>query len=173
MFINDVGQSAWEEINDGFPGANFGWPVHEGPETVNDGLTPPLYAYQNDASTCAITGGAFYNPSVQDFPSTYTGKYFFADFCGDWIRVLDPATGAATSFATGIPAPVDLQVGPEGNLYYLARGSGSVWRVDTRQARRRSSANTPESDRIRRSTRHVHGRRQRTARSTTSGSATA
>jgi hypothetical protein len=43
----------------------------------------------NDASTCAITGGAFYNPQVPQFPSNFIGNYFFADFCGGWIRKLD------------------------------------------------------------------------------------
>jgi hypothetical protein len=67
-------------------------------------------------------------------PGTYTGKYFFADYCGDWVNVFDPATGNAATFATGIAAPVDLQVGPDGSLYYLARGGGAntgvVFKVD-------------------------------------------
>jgi glucose/arabinose dehydrogenase len=148
MFINDVGQGAWEEVNDGVRGANYGWPTHEGPETVNDGLTPPLYAYQNDGSTCAITGGVFYNPGVQDYPATYVGKYFFADFCGGWIRLLDSASRTATTFATGISAPVDLQVGPEGNLYYLARGTGSIWRIDHTGSQAPSITQHPQSQAV-------------------------
>ena len=35
IFINDVGQSAWEEINDGVAGANYGWPECEGPNVIN------------------------------------------------------------------------------------------------------------------------------------------
>jgi len=31
LFINDVGQSTWEEINDGIAGSNYGWPTTEGP----------------------------------------------------------------------------------------------------------------------------------------------
>ncbi|HTE65909.1 MAG TPA: hypothetical protein VK736_06585, partial [Candidatus Binatia bacterium] len=55
------------------------------------------------------------------------GSYFFADLCGDSIYRIDPANGYAIStFATGIDSPVDLQVGPDGNLYYLARGGGGV-----------------------------------------------
>ena len=84
----------------------------------------------NDASTCAITGGAFYNPQIIQFPSNFVGNYFFADFCGGWIRRLDPANGNAVSdFATGISLPVDLQVSLDGFLYYLARGAGSVNRI--------------------------------------------
>src|SRR6185295_11001104 len=46
-----------------------------------------------------------------------------------WIRRFDPATGTDTGFATGIANPVDLIVTADGSLYYLARGSGNVFRV--------------------------------------------
>jgi len=136
MFINDVGQNAWEEIDDGIRGANYGWPDTEGP-TSNPAFRSPIYWYGHGAGNflgCAITGGTFYNPSAPQFPGTYTGKYFFADYCGDWVNVFDPATGNAATFATGIAAPVDLQVGADGSLYYLARGGGAntgvVFKVD-------------------------------------------
>ena len=131
MFINDVGQSTWEEINDGIAGSNYGWPTCEGfCNPPNASFRDPIFAYANDAQTCAITGGAFYNPQVAQFPSNYIGNYFFADFCGGWIRTLDPAMGnAVAGFATGISLPVDLQVSADGFLYYLARGSGSVNRI--------------------------------------------
>ncbi|MBD0325348.1 MAG: PQQ-dependent sugar dehydrogenase, partial [Pyrinomonadaceae bacterium] len=131
MFINDVGQSAWEEINDGIAGSNYGWPNTEGP-TTNPSFRSPIFAYghgSSDTTGCAITGGTFYNPSVNQFPGEYFGRYFFADFCSGWIRRLNPADNSVTGFATGIPFPVDLRVGPDGNLYYLARGSGSVFRI--------------------------------------------
>ena len=133
MFINDVGQSTWEEINDGIAGANYGWPATEG-ATSNPLYRSPLHAYGHGSGPflgCAITGGTFYNPALPQFPAPYTGVYFFADYCGDWINMRDPANGnAVTGFATGINAPVDLQVGPEGSLYYLARGAGAVVRID-------------------------------------------
>lgn len=131
MFINDVGQNTWEEINDGFAGSNYGWPTCEGVcNPPNPSFRDPIFAYMNDAQTCAITGGAFYNPQVTQFPSNYVGNYFFADFCGGWIRTLDPSMGnAVANFATGISLPVDLQVSADGFLYYLARGSGSVSRI--------------------------------------------
>ena len=131
MFINDVGQNAWEEINDGIAGSNYGWPNTEGP-TTNPSFRSPLFAYGHGSSEttgCAITGGTFYNPSANQFPGEYFGQYFFADFCSGWIRRLNPADNSVTGFATGIPAPVDLRVGPDGNLYYLARGSGSIFRI--------------------------------------------
>jgi glucose/arabinose dehydrogenase len=131
MFINDVGQSAWEEINEGIAGSNYGWPTCEGP-CANLNFRNPLFAYGHGSTAttgCAITGGAFYNPPTAQFPAQYLGKYFFADFCTGWIRLLDPSNNTASAFATGISNPVDLQVGADGALYYLARGTGSVFRV--------------------------------------------
>jgi glucose/arabinose dehydrogenase len=134
LFINDVGQSTWEEIDDGIAGANYGWPTTEGP-TNNPSFVSPIYYYghgSTDTTGCAIVGGTFYNPPVPQFPSSYTGKYFFSDLCSGWIRVFDPAAGTASGFATGIDTPVDLDVGPDGALYYVARGSnGQVFRVAT------------------------------------------
>ena len=131
MFINDVGEGSWEEINDGIAGSNYGWNTCEGfCNPPNPNFRDPIFAYANDAQTCAITGGAFYNPQVVQFPSNFVGNYFFSDFCGGWIQVLNPSAGNSVSgFATGISFPVDLKVSPDGSLYYLARGSGSVNRI--------------------------------------------
>ena len=132
LFINDVGESTYEEINDGIAGSNYGWPITEGP-TSNSAFRGPIYFYghgTNNVTGCAIVGAAFYNPPVPQFPSSYSGKYFFADLCNGWIRVFDPSAGTATGFATGIVNPVDLHVGSDGALYYLARGSGGqVFRI--------------------------------------------
>jgi glucose/arabinose dehydrogenase len=129
LFINDVGESTWEEINDGVAGSNYGWPDTEG-ATTDPRFRSPRYAYDHSAGNCAITGGAFYSPLTAEFPSSYARDYFFADFCGGWIRRLDVASGTVTTFATGIASPVDLRVSDSGALYYLARGTGSVYRVD-------------------------------------------
>jgi len=133
MFINDVGQNSWEEINDGIAGSNYGWSICEGacaPSNAN--FRDPLFQYGHGTSSstgCAITGGAFYNPTTATFPSDYVGKYFYAEFCSGWIRRFDPATGTTSAFATGISNPVDLIVTADGSLYYLARGAGAVFRV--------------------------------------------
>jgi len=130
MFINDVGENSWEEINDGFKGTNYGWPNCEGAcNPTNPNFRDPIYQYSH-ADGCAIVGGAFYNPAATQFPPEYAGVYFFADLCGGWIRKLDPAAGNQVSdFATGLSSPVDLAVSADGSLYYLARGLGSVSRV--------------------------------------------
>lgn len=133
MFINDVGQNAWEEINDGLVGSNYGWNICEGVCTpTNANYRDPLFQYGHGSSAttgCAITGGAFYNPSTVNFPGEYVSKYFYAEFCTGWIRRFDPATGTSTAFATGASNPVDLIVTADGSLYYLARGAGSIFRV--------------------------------------------
>jgi glucose/arabinose dehydrogenase len=121
IFINDVGQASWEEINDGIAGANYGWPHFEGQSNA-PGFTSPLHSYPNDGVTgCAIAGGAFYAPEIRQFPPQYADSYFFADFCGGWIRRFD---GQATvnDFAAGISNPVDLGIADDGSLYYLSRG---------------------------------------------------
>ncbi len=131
MFINNVGQSTWEEINDGIAGANYGWPICEGPcSPPNPSFTDPIFFYANTGVDCAITGGSFYNPQTVLFPSQFVGSYFFSDFCGGWIKRLDLTNGVTVSdFASGISNPVDLKVSPDGFLYYLARGAGSVNRI--------------------------------------------
>jgi glucose/arabinose dehydrogenase len=127
MYINDVGESTWEEIDLGQAGANYGWPATEGP-TTNPLYKSPVY-YYGHGEGCAITGGAFYSPSTTNWPLSYRGKYFFGDYCSGFIRMLNPATSQATAFITGASQPVDIQVGDDGSFYYLARGTSSVMKV--------------------------------------------
>ncbi len=132
IHINDVGAQTWEEINRGLKGANYGWPHYEGRESDPD-FQGPIYAYRHgdtDTTGCAITGGAFYNPATARFPARYVGDYFFADFCSGWIRRLDLAQKTVTRFkGMSDERPVSLQVGRDGSLYFLARGTGSVERI--------------------------------------------
>jgi len=135
MYINDVGRDNWEEIDQGAAGLHFGWDVME-----RDGarqmppFTDPVYQYGHMGTVpmgVAITGGVFY-PSSGMFPSSFSGKYFFADFAG-WVAVLDPASpGSASTFLSGLSGPVDLSVGPDGALYVLTfTGTPGVYRVWT------------------------------------------
>jgi glucose/arabinose dehydrogenase len=128
MYINDVGGGAFEEVDEVVKGANYGWPHSEGNQGLQAGDTAPLYAYPHGGA-CAITGGAFYNPSNVQFPSAWVGHYFFGDLCGGWIRRLDPATRTATDFATGLSSPTDVKIGADGALYYLNKGNGRVGRI--------------------------------------------
>ena len=144
-FVNDVGGDRWEEVDDVVAGGNYGWPMYEGPSR-HESLRPPIHAYDH-ASGCAITGGAFYEPERTSFPREWRGRYFFAEFCRGEIRWIDPAAPARSHVfgRTRVPGPVDLRVGPDGDLYYLARGNlkvvggegsafGSVVRISWRGA---------------------------------------
>ncbi len=133
MYINDVGENTWEEVNQGLAGANYGWPTTEGP-TADARFVSPLYAYMHPTG-CAIAGAAFYDPAVHQFPAAYNGSYFFADLCGGFIRRIPAGSTTAVDFATGIVQPVDLHVSDSGSLYYLGRGFGAntgiVVRIDS------------------------------------------
>ncbi len=134
IFIDDVGQVSWEEIDPGIAGANYGWPNAEGTAN-NPAYTDPIYTYAHPVggNGAAITGGAFYNPVTAEFPTSMVGKYFFADYVNGFINVLDPATKTATPFATSVPSSVNLKVSPDGELYYLSRdtgaGVGAIFRI--------------------------------------------
>jgi glucose/arabinose dehydrogenase len=132
IFINDVGERSFEEINLGVKAANYGWPATEGP-TSNTNFVSPTYSYGHAGAApigCALSAGTFYNPLRTSFPSAYVGKYFFTDYCSNWIYYLNPTSpNTPTLFHTGLRGPVDMTVGPEGALYYLQRGDGSVRRI--------------------------------------------
>jgi glucose/arabinose dehydrogenase len=132
MFINDVGQCSWEEIDEGQRGANYGWPATEGP-TSDPRFVGPLFAYDHgNQGGCAITGGAFYDPPPGApglFPADFRDDYFYGDLCAGWIRRFDPDSGVSSGFAADIGNPVDLDVDAAGTLYYVAYGEGRVVRV--------------------------------------------
>ena len=59
-----------------------------------------------------------------------SGSISSATYVAAWFRLFDPSNSNATDFATGISTLVDLKVGPDGSLYYLAQGNGGqVWKV--------------------------------------------
>jgi putative heme-binding domain-containing protein len=122
IFINDVG-GVCEEINEGFAGANYGWPMVEHGPTTDPRFRGPIYYYP----TASIVGGAF-APENLGWPKEFRGRYFFMDFVHGWIKTLDPDRPAqATTFATGLRRPVDLRFGPDGTLYVLVR---DAWVID-------------------------------------------
>lgn len=118
LYINDVGQDRWEEINEGVAGANYGWPLKEGPG-ADARFRGPIHAYP----VASIAGGAFCPTDAStSFPSPYRGLYFFADFIKGWVKTLDPDDPERVeTFATGLTRPVDLKFAPDGSLYVLLR----------------------------------------------------
>lgn len=125
IFINDVGDTTWEEIDEGVAGANYGWPAYEGPEG-GAGFRWPVHAYRHDQG-CAITGGAFYGPARPAFPREWVGRYFYAEYCRNEIRWIDPASPSDFHVfgLSGAAGPVDLRVGTDGCLWVLTRGNSN------------------------------------------------
>jgi glucose/arabinose dehydrogenase len=135
MFINDVGQGDWEEIDNGTAGANYGWPFFEGyggaPTYVE-----PIYSYGHSSASnpslvigFSIVGAAFYGPAATLFPAEYQGNYFFADYVNGWVNRLDTVNGNAVyAFWNGGQPITDLHVGPDGALYVLSN-PGASWGV--------------------------------------------
>lgn len=101
LWIGDVGQGDWEEIDvarAGVGGLDFGWNVMEGthcfePATDCDpsGLTPPVTEYGHDLG-CSITGGTVYRGSASP---ALTGLYLFSDYCSGRFWSV-PADAAGT-----------------------------------------------------------------------------
>lgn len=134
VFVNDVGQHSWEEINEATTGGlNFGWPASEG-ATSTPAYTTPVFSYPHgsgDGRGCAVTGGVFFNPASTNYPASFIGKYFYQDLCNAWINYLDLSDGVKrNAFATGLPGQaLALTVGFDGNLYYLSRTSGILYKI--------------------------------------------
>jgi hypothetical protein len=91
LYIADVGQNQWEEVNAmprGAAGVNYGWNVMEasqcyGAATCNPaGLTPPVLEYGH-AEGCSVTGGVVYRG--RRIPGI-VGHYFYSDYCSGWLR---------------------------------------------------------------------------------------
>ena len=93
LYITDVGEKRWEEVNVSLAsegagrGINYGWSLMEGPDCMQEGcdrggLTLPVLSYDHD-SGCSVTGGYVYRGSR--IP-TLQGHYLYADFCRGWVR---------------------------------------------------------------------------------------
>lgn len=149
LYIADVGQSTWEEI-DVRPaatggGENYGWPLMEGPDCndppsgCNDGsLILPVHAYPHggDPYRCSISGGYVYRgsriPSLQ-------GEYFYSDYCSREILSLRWNQGGSFTVLTDRTAEMTPPGGYGsvasfgrdglGELYVLDLDGGRVFRI--------------------------------------------
>jgi len=136
LWVGDVGQGAFEEINRVEVGKNYGWPVLEGtkcnrPEVTCDatGLTPPYFAYAHTEGF-SVTGGYVYRGKTLP---TLAGKYVFADFTTGQLRALeDSSTGPRSIFLNpgGIkPLIAALSEDADGELYALGWDTGSIYKL--------------------------------------------
>jgi glucose/arabinose dehydrogenase len=131
FFIGNVGSNvastAIEELELGARGANYGWPDTEGP--CPPPCTSPIYSYGHNGRDAAIVAGFVYHGS--QFPSSYTGSFFFADYAQNWIKRL---TLDAAGKVTGVYnfEPIDGSAdGPTGDVVYLTEGpDGALYYVD-------------------------------------------
>ncbi|MBB2948440.1 glucose/arabinose dehydrogenase [Actinoplanes lutulentus] len=109
------------------------------------GQTAPHYAYQHSGQVVSgeacptggssISGMAFYPAAGGDYPAQYRGALFFADYTRDCIWAMLPSAeggapdaGNRLTFVSAASNPVDLAIGPGGELYYADAG-GTVKRI--------------------------------------------
>jgi glucose/arabinose dehydrogenase len=93
LYIADVGQDLWEEIDAvplRFKGLNFGWNLMEGDHPYKQGASEPRrlvrpIAEYGHGEGCSITGGFVYRGRL--IPDLY-GQYVFSDYCTGWLRSL-------------------------------------------------------------------------------------
>jgi glucose/arabinose dehydrogenase len=133
IWIADVGQSQWEEI-DFAPGVqsagiNYGWARFEGNHVYNaarvaPNAVAPVYEYSHAGGNCSVTGGYVYRGSR--IPAL-NGAYLFADFCaghifglgGGQVRDLGMVTSNLSSFGEDL----------NGDVYAMSL-NGPVYRID-------------------------------------------
>jgi glucose/arabinose dehydrogenase len=140
LWVADVGQNAWEEIDllsaaDGAGrGANLGWDLFEGAEEFDDAdpaedgwsdgpFVEPLHTYGRDDG-CSITGGVVHGGST--VPSL-AGAYLFADYCGAGVRALipgDDGVEVAELDGAAVSQVVGFAEGPSGEILVLSLAEG-------------------------------------------------
>ena len=142
LWIGDVGQNLWEEIDlqlaNSPGGENYGWRCYEGDATFNtngcedeSNLTFPIHVYtSNFTEGCSVTGGYVYRGS--DFPDLY-GHYVYTDFCSGriWSLYPDGADGwTNTEWYNGANSQYStFGEDKDGELYLAAYSSGQIFRI--------------------------------------------
>jgi glucose/arabinose dehydrogenase len=146
LYIGDVGQSAWEEVNfqpaASTGGQNYGWSCLEGAHVNEDthvesceapeAYEMPVYEYAHTrGATCtAVTGGFVYRGS--QYPEL-SGRYFFADLCSGLVWDLDPEADWQVTLHGNMSAqlvPVaTFGEGVDGELYLANTDSGALYHL--------------------------------------------
>jgi glucose/arabinose dehydrogenase len=136
LFIADVGETRWEEIDHAMSGGrDFGWPVYEGPVPYSScpGAVrgdDPIYAFDRTGSTAAVISGGIYRHAGNGaFPAAYQGDYFLSDYYLGFLRRLDgsAATWQLAAPVAGQPSATDWGRGFEGVSDYLTGDDGALW----------------------------------------------
>jgi glucose/arabinose dehydrogenase len=134
LWIADVGQGAWEEVDridaTAPPGANLGWNAYEGrqifhSQQIDDSrLVFPVAVYSHQVG-CSITGGFVYRG--KDVPALQ-GRYVYGDYCSGRIWTL-PAAGGVPSLLENLKVPSlsSFAVDARGELYAISL-DGSISR---------------------------------------------
>jgi glucose/arabinose dehydrogenase len=136
IYIGDVGQDKWEEIDrvgrGALAGSNFGWDIFEGAHDFEGGPTPPNYRppvleYSSAGGNCAVTGGYVVRDRAL---KALRGRYLYADFCGGVLRSFNPANPRGSDAATGLALdqPSSFGEGARGRIYVASLG-GAVFRI--------------------------------------------
>lgn len=136
MYMADVGQNQWEEINfqpsDSVGGENYGWNVWEGKHVFAGGYAPnhvpPIFEYSHSLG-CSVTGGVVYRGAAI---SELQAVYLFGDWCsgriwGAW-RDKEWAWQAAELMNTGLP--ISSFGEDEAGEVYVIDYAGAVYRFD-------------------------------------------
>ena len=133
LWIADVGQKAWEEVNfqpaASAGGENYGWRLREGahcfdPPTDCDrpGLVDPVHEYAH------ATGGHLYRGAAMP---ELVGKYLFGDWCAGTAWAFDPASGRHEVVAKKLGPVTSFGRDHAGELFVCA-GDGKVYRLQAR-----------------------------------------
>ncbi|HYE15949.1 MAG TPA: PQQ-dependent sugar dehydrogenase, partial [Pyrinomonadaceae bacterium] len=138
LFVGDVGQSEWEEIDfqpgDSEGGENYGWRIMEGQQCFNPvpcdqtGLTLPVWSYSHSGGDCSVTGGFVYRGTT--YPRMQ-GLYFYADYCTARFWALRRVDGAWQSTEL-LNAPGNISSFGEdeaGELYVAVHNTGQILRL--------------------------------------------
>ncbi len=165
LWIADVGQGLWEEINY-LPagrlragiGANLGWNILEGDQPFDDGnsssaqgtprdYVPPVHVYGHEQGRCSVTGGYVYRG---DFMEGLDGVYVFSDFCtGEVFGLRQTDDGRFVHDVINfrdLPAQVvSFGQGPEHELYII-EANGNISRIQTRRWDREVQVYGPDEE---------------------------
>jgi glucose/arabinose dehydrogenase len=137
IYIADVGQNTWEEVNavaSSTGGINYGWNTMEGMHCFGagtcdmSGLTLPVLEYDH-LDGCSVTGGYVYRGAAM---LALQGHYFYSDWCAGFLRSFRLAGAAATDqreWDVGdIGRVLSFGEDDDGELYVLS-GNGNVYRI--------------------------------------------